>query len=421
MFYEFWLAIKYSGILSFRNRKRDKFLSFITITSVLGIAIGVASLIVVLSVMNGFQKEVRNRMLAVVPHIELSIPGLDYSDFHNEYQKFSDFILHDDNIKSSVPFLNSQAMILKESRLIGVQVQGINSNFIDAYCLDKSLLSGDFHNLKDGCFNTIIGSELSKMMDINVGDTIFLVVPCFSSNLSGFTPRLKKFKIEGIFSSGYYEYDSNVVYISINDASKLFIDNAKNGIRISLYDVSLAPITSSYLKNNLPYYFNIEDWSSTNKFWFDAVQTEKRMMFLILSIIIAVATFNLFSSLVMLVTEKKYEISILRTFGARSINILMIFLLNGLFIGFIGTVVGVLFGVVVSNNVDQIVSFIENIFQINLLPRDAYFIDKLPHDINYTEVLKISVMSICMSLISTIYPTIRALKFSPAQVLNHVR
>ncbi|MBW0454392.1 MAG: ABC transporter permease [Candidatus Kinetoplastibacterium crithidii] len=418
--YEVWLAIKYSGLLNFKNKK-NKIISFITITSICGIAIGVAALIVILSVMNGFQKEVRDRMLDIIPHMEVFIPGVDYNTFINSYKKFKPLVDQDSNIESSASFSLSQAIVLKGSNIIGVQIQGIETDFINVYKLDKNLFCGDIKNLKDNEFGVIIGLELSKFMNVSIGDSITVLAPNASSNIIDFSPCLKHFVVQGIFSSGYYDYDANMVFININDANNFFLNSMKNGIRFCVKDVHSTPISVKNIRNILPDYFSVEDWSNTNKFWFNAVQTEKRMMFLILSVIIAIASFNLFSSLTMLVSEKKYDIAIMRTFGVSYINISLIFLLTGLIIGFVGTIIGVISGIIITYNIDLIVCLIEKIFMVNFFPVESYIIGTLPYNINYLDILNIAIVSISLSFIATIYPSIKASKYMPARVLNNVR
>ncbi|WBF65824.1 MAG: ABC transporter permease [Candidatus Kinetoplastibacterium crithidii] len=418
--YEVWLAIKYSGLLNFKNKK-NKIISFITTTSILGIAIGVAALIVILSVMNGFQKEVRNRMLDIIPHMEISVPGVDYNTFMSSYKKFKSLIDKDSNIESSASFSLSQAIIIKDSNIVGVQIQGIDTDFINVYRLDKNLFCGDLKSLKDNKFGVIIGLELSKLINANIGDSIAILAPNASSNIIGFTPSLKQFIVQGIFSSGYYEYDANMAFININDANNFFLNNTKNGIRFCVKDIYSTHISIKNIRSILPDYFSVEDWSNTNKFWFNAVQTEKRMMFLILSVVIAIASFNLFSSLTMLVSEKKYDIAIMRTFGVSHINISLIFLLTGLIIGLVGTIIGVISGIIMTHNIDLIVRLLEKIFMVNFFPVDLYVIGKLPYYINYFDILNIAIVSISLSLIATIYPSIKSSKYIPARVLNNVR
>ncbi len=385
-----------------------------------GIALGVAALIVVLSVMNGFQKEVRDRMLSVLPHIELYIPGASPERVLEQWQQFATAAEKNPEVKAGAPFVAAQGMLVRGQALRGVQVRGIDpateGNVSD---LPRQMVSGKLSDLKPGSFGVVLGNELADGMNVKVGDTLLMMAPQGSISPAGFAPRMRQFTVVGVFSSGHYEYDSSLAFVDNEDAARVFRESGTAGVRLRIADMQKAPEVAAELRNVLPPYVMASDWSRNNRTWFAAVQTEKRMMFLILALIVAVAAFNLLSSLVMAVKDKQSDIAILRTLGAGPGEVARIFLVQGALIGVIGTLLGVAGGMIIAYNVDVIVPFIERMLGVHFLPREIYFISALPSDPQVGDIVTIGVTSLVLSLLATLYPSWRASRLQPAQVLRH--
>ncbi len=385
-----------------------------------GIALGVAALIVVLSVMNGFQKEVRDRMLSVLPHIELYLPGASPERVLEQWQQFATAAERNPEVKAGAPFVAAQGMLVRGQALRGVQVRGIDpateGNVSD---LPRQMVSGKLTDLKPGGFGVVLGNELADGMGVKVGDTLLMMAPQGSISPAGFAPRMRQFTVVGVFSSGHYEYDSSLAFVDNEDAARVFRESGTAGVRLRIADMQKAPEVAAELRNVLPPYVMASDWSRNNRTWFAAVQTEKRMMFLILALIVAVAAFNLLSSLVMAVKDKQSDIAILRTLGAGPGEVARIFLVQGALIGVIGTLLGVAGGIAIAYNVDVIVPFIERMLGVHFLPREIYFISALPSDPQVGDIVTIGVTSLVLSLLATLYPSWRASRLQPAQVLRH--
>lgn len=420
--YELWIGARYAGLARIRQRRgrRDRFISFIAASSMAGIALGVAALIVVLSVMNGFQKEVRDRMLSVLPHIELYLPGASPERVLEQWQQFATAAERNPEVKAGAPFVAAQGMLVRGQALRGVQVRGIDpateGNVSD---LPRQMVSGKLTDLKPGGFGVVLGNELADGMGVKVGDTLLMMAPQGSISPAGFAPRMRQFTVVGVFSSGHYEYDSSLAFVDNEDAARVFRESGTAGVRLRIADMQKAPEVAAELRNVLPPYVMASDWSRNNRTWFAAVQTEKRMMFLILALIVAVAAFNLLSSLVMAVKDKQSDIAILRTLGAGPGEVARIFLVQGALIGVIGTLLGVAGGIAIAYNVDVIVPFIERMLGVHFLPREIYFISALPSDPQVGDIVTIGVTSLVLSLMATLYPSWRASRLQPAQVLRH--
>lgn len=420
--YELWIGARYAGIARLRKKggRRDGFISFISASSMVGIALGVASLIIVMSVMNGFQKDVRDRMLSVLPHIELYVPGASPERIVEKWRDFSSIAEQNPAVEGSAPFVAAQGMAVRGQTLRGVQVRGIDPEREGQVSeLPEQMVEGKLTDLQSGKFGAVLGYDLANMLGVRVGDTLMLMAPQGSINPAGFTPRMRQFTVVGLFSSGHYEYDSSLVFVDNLDAAKMFRDSGTGGVRLRVHDMQRAPQIAAELSQSLPPYVMASDWSRNNRTWFAAVQTEKRMMFLILAVIVAVAAFNLLSSLVMVVKDKQSDIAILRTLGAGPSVIARIFLVQGMLIGVVGTALGVVFGTVVAQNIDVIVPFIEGVVGVQFLPREIYFISALPSDLRLDDVVVISLTSLVLSFLATLYPSWRASRLQPAQVLRH--
>lgn len=385
-----------------------------------GIALGVAALIIVLSVMNGFQVDVRDRMLSVLPHIQLIVPNEDPVAVTDDWQKLAQEAKQNPEVQGASAFVAAGGMLARGDVLKGVEIRGIDpANEGKVSELPQQMVSGSLDSLEPGSFHLVIGTNLAQYLGVAVGDTLLLMTPQGSINPSGFSPRMRQFTVSGIFSSGHYEYDSNMAFISVRDAAVLFRDGGAAGVRLKIHDMINAPEVATQLTNSLPPGVVARDWTMDNRTWFAAVKTEKRMMFLILVLIVAVAAFNLLSSLVMAVKDKQSDIAILRTLGVSPVQIGKIFLVQGSLIGFIGTFLGVLFGCLVAYNIDVVIPFIEGLLGIHFLDPSIYFVSTLPSHPEVDDIALIGVTSLVLSLLATIYPSWRASRLQPAEVLRH--
>ena len=420
--YELWIGARYAGLSSLRGRKgrRDRFVSFVAATSMAGIALGVAALIVVLSVMNGFQKDVRDRMLSVLPHIEIYAPGADAERTLGQASELIAAAKKSSAVLAGAPFVSAQGMVMRGQELRGVQVRGIDPVAEkDVSQVGSQMVRGRLTDLKAGEFGIVLGQDLADVLSVRIGQTIMMLAPSANISPAGFSPRMRQFTVVGTFRSGHYEYDSSLAFVDVTDAAKLFRDSAMAGVRLRVNDMHRAPEIAQALVPLLPNTVAVADWSRNNRTWFAAVQTEKRMMFLILALIVAVAAFNLLSSLVMAVKDKQSDIAILRSFGSTPGEIARIFLVQGALIGLIGTLLGVLGGSAIAFNIDVIVPAIERMMGAQFLPREIYFISTLPSDPRLSDITSIGITSLVMSLLATLYPSWRASRLQPAEVLRH--
>jgi lipoprotein-releasing system permease protein len=420
--YELWIGARYAGLSSLRGRKgrRDRFVSFVAATSMAGIALGVAALIVVLSVMNGFQKDVRDRMLSVLPHIEIFAPGADAERTLSQSTELIAAAKKSPAVLAGAPFVSAQGMLMRGQELRGVQVRGIDPvTEKDVSQVGSQMVRGRLTDLKAGEFGIVLGQDLADVLNVRIGQTIMMLAPSANISPAGFSPRMRQFTLVGTFRSGHYEYDSSLAFVDVTDAAKLFRDSAMAGVRLRVNDMYRAPQIAQELVPFLPTTVAVADWSRNNRTWFAAVQTEKRMMFLILALIVAVAAFNLLSSLVMAVKDKQSDIAILRSFGSTPGEIARIFLVQGALIGVIGTLLGVVGGSAIALNIDVIVPAIERMIGAQFLPREIYFISTLPSDPRLSDITSIGITSLIMSLLATLYPSWRASRLQPAEVLRH--
>ncbi len=377
------------------HRSRDKFISFISGLSMAGIGLGVAALIVVLSVMNGFQKEVRDRMLSVIAHIEVLAPQ---EGFNNPDALVADIKAANPKVIGAAPYVAGESMLAHGDLLRPAIVRGIEPSKEQEVSDFREVISGSLSNLQAGEFRVVLGIELAKQIGVSVGDRITLIAPSGQMTPAGMIPRLKAFEITALVSTGHYEYDSGLVLMNIDDA---------------------APFVAQDIERQLPPSVWVRDWSVQNRTWFAAVQTEKRMMFIILTLIIAVAAFNLVSMLVMTVKDKRGEIAILRTLGASPFAIQRIFMLQGALVGWIGTFLGVSAGWLLAINLGTIVPAIERALSVEFLPKSIYFISQLPSDPRASDVVTIVTVALVLSVLSTIYPSWRASRAEPAEALRY--
>lgn len=413
--------MRYAGLSGFRGRRsQDGFVSFIAASSMTGIALGVAALIVVLSVMNGFQRDVRDRMLSVLPHIELYDTTRTPSLLLQDWQTVADQALAESEVQAAAPFVAAQGMVARGQQLSGVQLRGIEPDSEVAVSdISRQMVQGRLDDLQAGSFRIILGSELAAKLRVYPGDTVMVLAPQGSVSPAGFTPRMRQFTVSGVVSSGHYEYDASLAFIHVNDAVAVFREQAAAGVRLRIADMHRAPQVAQRLRHDVSAGVVTQDWTQNNRTWFAAVQTEKRMMFLILTLIIAVAAFNLLSSLVMAVKDRRADIAILRSFGATPAEVARIFLIQGALIGMLGTLAGVGLGALVAWNIDIIVPFIENLLGVEFLPQQIYFISQMPSDPRVQDIAVIGITSLLLSLLATLYPGWRASRLEPAQVLRH--
>ncbi|MBU4610819.1 lipoprotein-releasing ABC transporter permease subunit [Achromobacter sp. GG226] len=413
--YELWIGWRYTRAGG--GRRRDRFLSFISASSMAGIALGVAALIIVMSVMNGFQKEVRDRMLSVLPHVEVFARGTSALE---HWQELASIAEKNPAVQAGAPYVSAQAMLARDQVLRGVQVNGVDPKAERGVSeIADQMVLGTIDDLQPGNFNIVLGQNLARALGLTVGSPVLVMAPQGSVTPAGFTPRMRQFTLSGVFHSGHYEYDSSLAFINVDDAAKLFRDSAVGGVRLRIADMLRAPEVTLELAAALPQGLRVSDWSQNNQTWFAAVQTEKRMMFIILALIVAVAAFNLLSSLVMAVNDKQSDIAILRTLGASPRSVAWIFVVQGAFIGIIGTVAGVGLGTLIAYNIDVIVPFIERVFGIEFLPQQIYFISQLPSDPRSGDIITVGITALVLALVATLYPSWRASRLQPAEVLRH--
>ncbi|CAG7857865.1 Lipoprotein-releasing system transmembrane protein LolE [biofilm metagenome] len=409
--------IFYIGLRYTRAKRRTQFISFITLTSVMGIALGVTALITVLSVMNGFEAELRQRILGMTSHATLT--GL-----YGQLENWSDAayrIKNQPHVQGSAPFINGQVMINADRRVSGTMLNGIMPDYESKVSeVANHMQEGKLSSLVPGEYNIILGAELAKYLGTFVGDKITVISPQVNSTPAGVVPRMRRFNVVGIFKVGMYEYDRNMALIHIDDAAKLFrLDTAVSGLRIKLDDVFNAPKITQTLGAELSGQYIISDWTMAHENFFKAIKTEKTVMFIILLLIVAVAAFNIVSTLVMVVTDKRGDIAILKTQGLTSLSVMGIFMVLGTVIGVVGTIIGTIGGVLLAINAGHIVSDIEKAFKVHFLPADVYYISDLPSKLIWSDVYTIAAMAFLLSLIATIYPAWQASKINPAEVLRY--
>jgi len=413
--YELTLGWRYTR--AGRATRRNGFISFISGVSMLGIALGVAALIIVLSVMNGFQKEVRDRMLSVVSHIEILAPnGEALPDVARTLAQ----VKSHPQVVGAAPFIATQALLARGEDMKGTVVRGIDpARESEVTELAQSLPPATLARLVSGAFDVVLGAELARQLAVVPGDRVTLVAPSGQVTPAGVVPRLKQVTVVGTFDSGHYEYDATLALMHIDDAARLFRLEGPSGVRVRLHDLHQARTVAAELATRLTDRVLVRDWTRQNRTWFAAVQLEKRMMFIILALIVAVAAFNLVSTLVMTVTDKRADIAILRTLGASPASIMGIFVVQGAMVGVIGTLAGLLLGLGVAFNIDVIVPAIEQALHTSFLPRDVYLISRMPSDPQQGDIVPVALMSLLLAFAATLYPSWRASRVNPAEALRY--
>jgi lipoprotein-releasing system permease protein len=413
--YELQIGWRYTR--SGRAGRRNGFISFISGVSMLGIALGVAALIIVLSVMNGFQKEVRDRMLSVIAHIEVfSVDGSALPD----WRATADAAMKNPAVKGAAPFVAAQALIARGDDMRGAIVRGISpAEEASVTPLGSALRDTAFATLKSGEWNIVLGGELARQLGVRVGDKVTIVAPGGQVTPAGVVPRLKQMNVTGTFDAGHYEYDSGLALIHVDDAARIFRTEGPTGVQLRLADVQAARSVAAELAQSLGPGVTVRDWTRTNRNWFDAVQIEKRLMGIILTLIVAVAAFNLVSTLVMTVTDKRADIAILRTLGASPRSVMGIFMVQGALSGVIGTLAGVVLGLLVAFNIDVIVPAIERALSVSFLPSSVYLISRMPSDPQGGDIVPVVIVSLLLSFVATLYPSWRASRVQPAEALRY--
>jgi len=413
--YELILGWRYTR--AGRATRRNGFISFISGVSMLGISLGVAALIIVLSVMNGFQKEVRDRMLGVLSHIEVfDASGQAIADLPRTLTT----IEHHPAVLGAAPFVGSQALIARGEDMKGVLVRGIDPALEPKVTdLAADLSDTVLPRLRPGEFGIVLGGELARSLGVMAGDTVTLIAPSGQVTPAGVVPRVRTMTVVGTFDSGHYEYDSALAMLHLDDAARIFRVEGPTGVRVKIKDLHAAREVAAELAAQLDPGMLVRDWTRQNRTWFAAVQLEKRMMFIILTLIVAVAAFNLVSTLVMTVTDKRADIAILRTLGASPRSIMGVFVVQGAMVGVIGTGVGLLLGLGVAFNIDTIVPALERLLGASFLPQDVYLISRMPSDPQRGDIVPVGLISLALAFVATLYPSWRASRVNPAEALRY--
>jgi lipoprotein-releasing system permease protein len=410
--YELFIGLRYT-----RARQRTRFISVISIISIVGIALGMTVLITVLSVMNGFQREIRTRILGVASHVQISGADNRIAD----WQSVAATASRNEQVVAAAPYVSAQGLLSNGSAVRGAFIRGIDPALEEKVSdIGQHMRAGTLEALRPGEFGIVLGQELARSLGVAPGDRVVLIAPQGQVTPAGIMPRLRQFTVVGIFSVDHYEYDSGLALMHIEDAQKLFrLEGGVSGVRLKLEDLFRATQVAYELSAQLGPEYYVSDWTMQNANFFRAVQIEKRMMFLIVFLIIAVAAFNIISSLVMAVKDKQPDIAILRTLGATPASITKIFLVQGALIGIVGTALGLLGGISLALNVDVVVPFIEHVFGVKFLAKDVYQITELPSELLMPDVVSTAAVSLVLSLLATIYPSYRAAKVNPAEALRY--
>ena len=410
---ELFIGLRYT-----RAKRRNHFISFISLTSMLGIALGITALITVLSVMNGFQQELRGRILAMTAHATIS----RWSGPLENWRAVREQVLQNPEVQGGAPFIRGEAMLNNASLVSGALIQGILPDEEQQVSdIGSKMVQGSLDDLRPGGFGIILGKELANALGLMVGDKVTVITPQANVTPAGVLPRLKRFDVVGIFKAGMYEYDRGLALVHVADAGKLFQypDGAVNGVRLKLRDLFQAPRLARQIADHLPDGYLARDWTQDHASFFRAVQIEKTAMFVILTLIVAVAAFNIVSALVMVVTDKQADIAILRTLGATPLNIMGIFIVQGITIGLVGTLLGLAGGVALATHVDVVVPLIERTFGVKFLAPDVYLISDLPSQVQWGDVTTIGLVAFGLATLATLYPAWRAARTQPAEALRY--
>jgi lipoprotein-releasing system permease protein len=410
--YELFVGLRYT-----RAKRRNRAISFIAAVSIIGIALGMTALITVLSVMNGFQREIRTRILEAAAHVEIMGPDKRLEN----WQLVAKEALQNPQVIAAAPYISDQGLLSAGANVRGVLVRGIDpSDEMQVDAIGKHMKLGSFDALKPGRFGIVLGSDLAAMLGVGVGDKVVLIAPQGLVTPAGVLPRLRQFTVVGIFQIGHYQYDSSLALINFDDARALYrMGNAVTGVRLRLKDLFKANQVVHQLSHTITTQVYLTDWTMEYATFFRAVEIEKRMMFIVVILIIAVAAFNIVSSLIMVVTDKRPDIAILRTLGASPGSITKIFFVQGALIGIFGTALGLICGVSLAYNIPVVVPFIEHLFGVHFLAKSVYYISELPSQVQAPDVIATALVSLALSLLATLYPSYRAAKVNPAEALRY--
>jgi lipoprotein-releasing system permease protein len=410
--FELQIGLRYT-----HAKRSNHFISFISIVSMAGIALGVMALIVVLSVMNGFQEELRTRILGVAAHLEISGPAERLADWRGVLAQAK----QNTSVVSGAPYVNAQGMLANGDMVRGAIIRGVEPELENQVAdFAQHMRAGKLSDLRPGEFGIILGAELARVLNVFPGDKLVLLTPQGNITPAGVMPRVKQFTVTGVFEAGMFEYDSGLALIHLRDAQKLLrLGDDVSGVRLKLDELFRAPFVTRELSQSLNGQYYLTDWTQSHANFFRAVAIEKRMMFLILLLIVAVAAFNIVSTLVMAVTDKQSDIAILRTLGTKPGSIMTIFIVQGAFIGVLGTLIGVASGVLLALNLGTVVPFIERMAGMDLFPADVYYINELPSKLVWGDVGVIGGVSLLISLLATLYPSWAASRINPAEALRY--
>ena len=410
--YELLIGLRYT-----RAKRRNHFISFISMTSMAGIALGIMALIVVLSVMNGFQEELRTRILGVAAHMEITGGDGRLADWPGLAAEVS----HHPEVRGTAPYINAQALLSAGSETKGALVRGLLPEEEGKVAeFGQKMLVGQLSDLKSGEWGLVLGADLAMALGVNKGDKVAVIAPQGVVTPAGMIPRIKQFNVVGIFRMGMYEYDAGLALMHLQDAQKLYrMGDYVSGLRVKLADMERAPWVTREMARTIQGDYYLSDWTMSHQNFFQAVQIEKRMMFIILTLIVAVAAFNIVSTLVMAVTDKQADIAILRTLGASPRSIMAVFMVQGSLIGIIGTILGVVAGVLLALNVETVVPWIERAMGMDLFPADVYYISELPSRLNWGDVGTIGGVALVLAFLATLYPSWRAANVQPAEALRY--
>ncbi len=405
------------GLRYTRAKRRNHFISFISLISMLGITLGVWALITVLSVMNGFERELRERILGVASHVTVRSSG----DWIPDWHALDSIVLAHEQVTGRAPYIFAQGMLTKGREVAGILIRGVlPAEEIQVSEIANNMTDGQLTHLRPGDFGIVIGGELARQLRVSLGDKVTLVAPKGQITPAGLLPRLKRFTVVGVFNIGMYEYDAGLVLIHLDDAGRLYRSNGQvSGVRLKLQDVYDAPLVRRDLERELGPGFFVSDWTREHVNFFRALKIEKRVMFIILFLIVAVAAFNIVATLVMVVTDKQSDIAILRTLGMSPKGIMGVFMVQGVIIGVIGTILGGITGIVTSLNIETLVPFFETLFGVKFFPADVYVISDFPAEMHWDDVIKITGASLIMSAVATLYPAWRGSRTQPAEALRY--
>lgn len=406
------------GLRYIRARRRNGFISFISMSSMIGIALGVTALITVMSIMNGFQEELRERILGMTAHMTISQANNSLQNWPVLYET----VKQHPEVVGAAPNIEEQGMLSYQQRVKGVIVRGIEPSIEpEVSDIESNMLHGGLNDLESKSFNIILGFDLAQNLGVTIGDKVTLIAPQGTISPVGVLPRIKRLTVVGLFKAGMYEYDSGMAFVHIDDAATIFkyADHQVTGLQLKLTDLFIVGQVRHELGAVLKQDYYIRDWTQQHTNFFKAVQMEKRMMFIVLALIIMVAAFNIVSTMVMVVTDKQKAIAVLRTIGASPMSVQTIFMIQGLVIGILGALLGLLGGITLSLNIDVIVPFIEKVFGFQFFPAEIYYISEVPSKLAWSDVWAVSGVAFVLTLLATLYPAWRASRVQPAEALRY--